>query len=257
MTDTKQKEIETFTHVWETLSHYDIKKLIQKKMGLDYLSWANAHSIIQEHFPGSYEEVGRFPNPNGESGFELEALYYPGGTAEVAVTLHILVNGTEISMSETLPVMDKSGQNKAIVEPTTREINDAKKRCFVKCAALFGLGLHLWTNDALPRKDSDTQEEQKESVNKKTSNKKAKETKKSKEAKETKANGVKNPVSAVFDELVLDNIKTMEELTAAWKSNKDALDTLKENSPKDYQTTVNLFKSKKQLLEEGMRERIT
>lgn len=247
------KEAEAFKTVWDTLSHYDITKYIQKKMGLDYLSWANAHSIIQEHFPGSYEEVGRFTNPNSESGLEpcgleLEALYYPGGTAEVAVTLHILVNGTEISMSETLSVMG-GGQNKAIVEPTTRDINDAKKRCFVKCAALFGLGLHLWTNDALPRKDSDTQEEQKESANKKTSNKKSKEAKVAKG--KTKANGVKNPVSAVFDELVLDNIKTMEELTAAWKSNKDALDTLKENSPKDYQATVNLFKSKKQSLEEG------
>ena len=33
---------------------------------------------------------------------------------------------------------------KSIVNPTSRDINDAKARCLVKVLGMFGLGLHLW-----------------------------------------------------------------------------------------------------------------
>ncbi len=235
------KEAEVFQSVWNTLSNYDIKPYIQEKMGLSYLSWANAHAIIQEHYPGSYEEVQIYQQAQIEDvSSRLEVCYYPGGTAEVGVTLHIFADGYTISRTETLAVMG-GGQNKAIVNPSTRDINDTKKRCFVKCAALFGLGLRLWTQDALPRKEEESVQEAKPKQERKTAKKKTK----------SKANGISNPVSSVFDALILDDIKDIEELTAIWKSHKDALELIKKESPEDYQATVELFRKRKKSLEHG------
>ena len=234
------KEAEVFKSVWDTLSRYDIKPYIQQKMGLSYLSWANAHAIIQEHYPGSYEDPQIYQQSQVEDGgSRLEVRYYPGGTAEVGVTLHIFADGYTISRTETLAVMG-GGQNKAIVNPSTRDINDSKKRCFVKCAALFGLGLSLWTQDALPRKEEEENvQEVKPKQERKTAKKKTK----------SKANGSTNPVSSIFDALILDDIKSIGELTAAWKAHKDALDLVKKESPKDYAATLELFRNKKKSLE--------
>ena len=251
------KEAEVFKSVWDTLSRYDIKPYIQQKMGLSYLSWANAHAIIQEYYPGSYEEPQIYQQSlvhNGEieGSDRLEVRYYPGGTAEVGVTLHIFVDGYTISRTETLAVMG-GGQNKAIVNPSTRDINDAKKRCFVKCAALFGLGLSLWTQDALPRKEEEDNTEEGNAEEAKPKQASVVQPKKEKKAakKKVKSNGMKNPAAGIFNELILDEIETIDELTATWKSHKKALDLLKKESPKDYQATVSLFKDRKQSLEEG------
>jgi len=45
-------------------------------------------------------------------------------------------------------VMDH--RNKAIVNPTSRDVSDARMRCLVKCIALFGLGFSLYAGEDLP-----------------------------------------------------------------------------------------------------------
>jgi DNA polymerase III alpha subunit len=47
-----------------------------------------------------------------------------------------------------LPVMDN--RNKSIVNPTSREISDARMRCLVKAIALHGLGLYIYAGEDLP-----------------------------------------------------------------------------------------------------------
>jgi hypothetical protein len=40
--------------------------------------------------------------------------------------------------------MSSSMPMKSIPNPSSRDINDARQRAFVKACAYFGLGLHLW-----------------------------------------------------------------------------------------------------------------
>ena len=65
-------------------------------------------------------------------------------TAEVNVA--VTVEGVTHAMW--LPVMDN--RNKSIVNPTTRDISDARMRCLVKCIAMFGLGIYIYAGEDLP-----------------------------------------------------------------------------------------------------------
>jgi len=50
----------------------------------------------------------------------------------------------DLSREFSLPVMTSMMPMKSIVNPTSRDITDAKARCMVKVLGMFGLGLHLW-----------------------------------------------------------------------------------------------------------------
>ena len=53
-----------------------------------------------------------------------------------------------------LPVMDN--RNKAVVNPTSRDVSDARMRCLVKCIAMFGLGHYIYAGEDLPLAVLDT-----------------------------------------------------------------------------------------------------
>ena len=84
-----------------------------------------------EHYP---EATYEFPQPSFYRSAETK------GTCEV----HCKVTIGELSREISLPVMTSMMPMKAIENPTSRDINDAKVRCLVKVLAMFGLGLHLW-----------------------------------------------------------------------------------------------------------------
>jgi len=132
--------------VFETFLNLDITPLVTRKMNLDYLSWSRAWTIVQQYYPGTQRHYTDFPSPV-DSSVSLGALIYPGGSAEVECRVDLLhPSGEVISHTERLPVMDN--KNKAIVQPSTRDIADARQRCLVKCLAMgFGLGLSLWSGD--------------------------------------------------------------------------------------------------------------
>ena len=119
------------SNVWTTLSAIDVSKHIEKKGQLSYLSWAYAWGTLMTHYPdASY----CYFEPNIDQ----------NGTVEVEVELTI----EGITRRMWLPVMDH--RNKAIVNPTSRDVSDARMRCLVKCIALFGLGFSLYAGEALP-----------------------------------------------------------------------------------------------------------
>ncbi len=119
------------SNVWTTLSAIDVSKHIEKKGNLSYLSWAYAWGTLMTHYPdASY----CYFEPNIDQ----------NGTVEVEVELTI----EGITRRMWLPVMDH--RNKAIVNPTSRDVSDARMRCLVKCIALFGLGFCLYAGEDLP-----------------------------------------------------------------------------------------------------------
>lgn len=119
------------SNVWTTLSAIDVSKNIEKKGNLSYLSWAYAWGTLMTHYPNaSY----CYFEPNIDQ----------NGTVEVEVELTV----EDITRRMWLPVMDH--RNKAIVNPTSRDVSDARMRCLVKCIALFGLGFSLYAGEDLP-----------------------------------------------------------------------------------------------------------
>ena len=55
-----------------------------------------------------------------------------------------MIHEDYIERSMWLPVM-QSGKSKAsVVNPTSRQVQDTRMRCLVKCLGMFGLGIKLW-----------------------------------------------------------------------------------------------------------------
>lgn len=121
----------TAATIWKTLSRVDCRDKIDKKGSLSYLSWAWAWGILMEHYPDAVFE------------FSPERTF-PDGSVETVVTITI---GTT-SRQMTLPVMDN--RNNSVINPSSRQVNDTRMRCLVKCLALFGLGHFIYAGEDLP-----------------------------------------------------------------------------------------------------------
>lgn len=124
----------TAAAIWQTLSSLDCSEHVEKKGNLSYLSWAWAWGTMMEHYPMLQ--------------LEWEQTHYePNGTASVGVSGDI--GGVRRYMW--LPVMDN--RNKAIANPTSRDISDARMRCMVKLFALYGLAHYLYAGEDIPKSE--------------------------------------------------------------------------------------------------------
>jgi hypothetical protein len=144
MTEVAEPEILTrsqaYANVYTHLKTQDITPMVEKKkisnsFQPDFLSWTHVWEFLLQTYPE----------------FELEHLppiKHDDGTMTVECKLTIPFGEHRLVRSERLYVMNN--QMKAIPNPSGQEINKADKRCFVKCAALFGLGIQLFTGEDLP-----------------------------------------------------------------------------------------------------------
>ena len=119
--------------IWDTFSKIDVSGHVEKKNGLDYLSWAFAISKLNEHYPNNSYAFTETP--------------IEGGTVMTECVMTIQ-DGKEIAVRTMwLPVMDY--RNKAIANPDAFAINTTRMRCLVKCLAMWGLGLSLYSKTEL------------------------------------------------------------------------------------------------------------
>lgn len=124
-------------NVFKTLNEYDVTEHIKKKNDIIYLPWSKAWLIIKTLFPSA-----RFRIHKTRDG----CIYHTDGkTAWVEVSLTI-GGWTE---TESLAVMDFRNKSIPIESITSADAEKSIKRCLVKCAALHGLGLSLWTGEEL------------------------------------------------------------------------------------------------------------
>lgn len=124
------------------LSKVDVSKYIEKKNGLNYLSWANCWGELLKRYPESTSRV--IPDPEGLN-------YHTDGKTcwvEVGVT----VQGFE--RIETLPVMNHRNQSIPLDQVTSMDVNKAIKRCMVKAIGLHGLGLYIYAGEDLPEESA-------------------------------------------------------------------------------------------------------
>lgn len=119
------------------LSAVDITDKLKKKSNLSYLPWSSAWEIIKNHFPDAYFDVVKSAEGN---------IYHTDGKTCWVETSMTIAGETQ---NEILAVMDH--RNQSIPADTVASTAYAKsiKRCLVKNAALFGLGLSLWNGEEL------------------------------------------------------------------------------------------------------------
>ncbi len=148
------------TSVFETLSKVDISDHVNKKMGLDYLSWSWAWSKLKSIYPNTpvpeptlYQEMILTKNGYELTDRKVPYLTTPTGTM---VQVTVLIEGEPYTQS--LYVMDN--RNKTVINPQQNLINKTLQRCTVKAIAMAGLGLNLYANEDLPMGDINSHDQQ-------------------------------------------------------------------------------------------------
>ena len=145
-------------HIFNALNEVDISEYIKEKPGkvkIKYLPWASAWKFIKSKYPDAKKSVIKDVGGN---------LYHTDGKT-CWVETSLTINGE--TQTEELPVMNHLNQPITLENITSTDVNKAKQRCFVKTAALFGLGLSLWVGEELSeeakqKKKQKTEEEAKE-----------------------------------------------------------------------------------------------
>jgi hypothetical protein len=211
----------SYSQVWKTLSAIDVSEHTEKKNGLTYLSWAWAWGVLMKHYP---EAIYDFP---------AQEVHLDG-----TVTVHCNVHIGNCVRSMWLPVMDY--KNIAIKNPDARKISDTKMRCLVKNLAMWGLGFNIYAGEDLPVTPSE--EEPTPAPPKKSAPATAK------KSVPTKQEGFDIPTEEGATELVEKLVdfaknfcKDMDGLKAFWVENKQFIDILDANYPKQFQALKEAF----------------
>lgn len=125
--------------VFQTLSSISVKDKIEQKGNLDYLSWANAWSMLKSIYPDAQRKVYE----HDHTGFN----YFTDGNSAY-VKVGIIVNGLE--HIDYLPIMDFRNNAVPMAKITSTDVNKAIQRSTAKAIAMHGLGLSLWTGEDIP-----------------------------------------------------------------------------------------------------------
>lgn len=128
---------------YKDLSELPIKRLVEKKGGLDYLSWSNAWDMLKKEYPQAQRNVY-------ESEHTGLNYFTDGKTAYVKVG--ILVN--DIEHIDYLPVMDFRNKSIALDKMTSFDVSKTIQRATAKAIAMHGLGLSLWTGEDIPSENA-------------------------------------------------------------------------------------------------------
>ena len=146
---------------FEILNNINLKDKIKQKIGLSYLSWADAWAVLKKNFPDATWKVytrtlktttTRVIDENGEkvtvtTESEDEVPYFTDGkTAYVKVG--VVVGDRE--ECELLPVMDNRNNAVSLSMVTMTAVNKSIQRAFVKACARHGLGLYVYAGEDLP-----------------------------------------------------------------------------------------------------------
>ncbi|WP_204200735.1 DUF1071 domain-containing protein [Mammaliicoccus sciuri] len=132
--------------LFNQLNKLNVNEHIEKKNGLSYLSWSWAHQQLKSIDSDYKVDIHTFPHPDitNEQVFVPYLATPEGYFVQVSVTIK---GKTE---TELLPVLDFKNKSLAKGSATTFDINKAHKRCFVKAAALHGLGLYIYNGEDMP-----------------------------------------------------------------------------------------------------------
>ena len=124
--------------VFEVLSAIDCSAHVEKKNGLDYLTWAWAWHYVKKNYPTAYYTI--YEDARGFN-------YFTDGRT-CWVKTGVTIEGQE--HIEYLPVMDYKNNSITIDKVTSTDINKSIQRSLTKACARHGLGLYIYAGEDLP-----------------------------------------------------------------------------------------------------------
>jgi hypothetical protein len=135
--------------VWYTLSRVDVEARLKQKTKFSYLPWADAWELLMSHYP--------------ESSYEFdEPKFWENETGEQWVTVTIREGDNTLSRRWWLPFLDH--QNRPVINPSSLQINNTRMRVLVKCIAMMGLGVYVFSGEDVPDAQADAKSVGKQSV---------------------------------------------------------------------------------------------
>ena len=129
--------------IYKTLSTINVRDKVEKKGGLDYLSWANAWHMLKQNYPNAQ----RIIYEHDHTGFNF---FTDGKTAWVKVGIVV----DDIEHIDMLPVMDFRNNAISVDKLTSTDVNKTIQRATTKAIAMHGLGLSLWTGEDVPTEET-------------------------------------------------------------------------------------------------------
>ena len=133
-------------NLFDKLNKINVNEHVEKKNGLSYLSWSWAHQQLKSIDPDYKVETHTFPHPD----IQNEQVFVPYLATPEGYFVQVSVTIKGKTETELLPVLDFKNKSLPRGSATTFDINKAHKRCFVKAAALHGLGLYIYNGEVMP-----------------------------------------------------------------------------------------------------------
>ena len=147
--------------LFNQLNQKDVNDHVEKKNGLTYLAWSYAHQELKKIDSNYSIKTHEFVHPDvPQDNYFVPYLATPEG---YFVQVSVTVKGQ--TETEWLPVLDFRNKSLAKGSATTFDINKAQKRCFVKAAALHGLGLYIYNGEEVPSANDNDITELEERIN--------------------------------------------------------------------------------------------
>lgn len=135
-----------FIERFNELNSRNVNDNVEKKNGLNYLSWAYVQqelTKLDENFQHRFIE---FPSADSDR----EDIFLPYLKTEEGYMVCAEITLFGVTKREWLPVLNYKNQTIPKGSATTFDINKSMKRSFVKCAAQFGLGNYLYLGEDGP-----------------------------------------------------------------------------------------------------------
>lgn len=135
-----------FIERFNELNSRNVNDNVEKKNGLNYLSWAYVQqelTKLDENFQHRFIE---FPYTDSDR----DDIFVPYLKTEEGYMVCVEITLFGVTKREWLPVLNYKNQTIPKGSATTFDINKSMKRVFVKCAAQFGLGNYLYLGEDGP-----------------------------------------------------------------------------------------------------------
>lgn len=145
MTKKETKKETKELNYFEQLNSINVSEHVEKKAGLNYLSWAWAWTELKKRYPEAKKNVIK-----NEEGW----LYHTDGKTcwvEVSVTIN------NIEEIEYLPIMDYKNQAIPLANIKSTNVNTSIQRAITKAIARHGLGLYIYAGEDIPNTNSDAE----------------------------------------------------------------------------------------------------
>ncbi len=153
-------------NVFEILNNINVSSKVKQKIGLSYLSWADAWSELKKVFPDAdytiytrdvisktveVIEDTQFHTTKTITTETRNAIPYFTDGKTCYVQVGVKIEGVEYV--EYLPVMNNKNEAIPVSVITMTAVNKAIQRAFVKACARHGLGLYIYAGEDLPEVD--------------------------------------------------------------------------------------------------------